>query len=130
MSDASRCLPPDDDSRVDDRSCARDGLKDHGVAVDLRGEEDEVGVEAFRSDRARANQVAGAELSARSRDEVDDAVLGFRPLVDMIVSGEDNAHVVPDEKRREAIAQSERRAMSPRGRIQRMVEVGDLPLIR
>ena len=55
--------------------------------------------------------VARPQLAARSHDEVRDPFLRLHPLVEVVVSGEDDAHVVLHEERLEHFAQPKVRAV-------------------
>ena len=73
--------------------------------------------------------VALAQLPARSAHEVDDAFLRLDPLVEMVVAGEHDADVVLEEQRLEHLAQPLIRAVAVARRVERMVEVRDLPVL-
>jgi hypothetical protein len=105
-------LPPHDDARVHHLTGARDRVEVQLVAADLGDEERAVRIVSFRRDRRALVEVAAAQLAARADHEVDDAVLRFGALVDVIVAGEDHADVVLDENRLEDLLQIVARAVA------------------
>jgi hypothetical protein len=79
--------------------CARNGVEPHLVPVDLGGHEALILIVARRRQPRALVDISLAQLPARSHDEVDDPVLRFHAFVKVIVPGEDDADVVPDEER-------------------------------
>ena len=108
-------MPPHDEAGVDHLTGARDRVEVELVAVDLRDEESAIGVVSLRRNRRPLVEVAAPQLAARADHEMHDAVLRLRALVDVIVTGEDHAHVVLDEDRLEDLLQIVARAMALTG---------------
>ena len=77
----------------------------------------------------RRPDVAPTQLAARPVDEVRDALLRLDAFVDVVVAGEHDVDAVLDEQRLEDDAQLDLRAVPAAVRIERMVEVADLPVI-
>ena len=98
-------MPPHDDARVHHLTGARDRVEVQLVAADLGDEEGAIGIVARRRNRRPLGEVAPPQLSARADDEMHDAVLRLRALVDVIVAGEDDADAVLDEDRLENLLQ-------------------------
>ena len=101
-------LPPRDHARVDHFPGARDRVEVQLVAVDLRDQERLLVSNADRREAGAAIDVSLPQLAARSDDEVGDALLRLDPLVDVVVSREDDADAVLEEQRLEHLAQFER----------------------
>ena len=94
-------------------------LDDHEVVVAVEASGGHVrGAEVPRAQRATA---AGHPVH-------DPALLGLDALVDVVVPGERGAHAVPDEERLQDRPRFEGRAVGPAGRVQGVVEEGDLPV--
>ena len=74
-------------------------------------------------------EVSLAQLAARADHEVDDAVLRLDALVDVVVSGEDHADAVLEEHRLQHLPLGQIRAVPPARRVERVVEIGDLPVV-
>ena len=115
------------DARVDGLALAGDYLERHLVAGNLCCHERQVGVEALRGDARAPVDVPRSKLAARPDDEVGDALLGLDPLVEVVVPGEHDAHVVFQEQRLQHVAQAQVGAVPIARRIQGMVEEDNLP---
>ena len=119
---------PADLAGVDALAATRNGLEPHHVAVDLDEHEALFGIEALGGHRRRADDVAGAQLGRAAGREVVDALLRLEPLVEVLVAGEDDVEVVLDEQRLDDRPQVDFRSVPAARRIDRVMEVGDLPL--
>src|SRR6187200_3484699 len=113
---------------VDWLAVARQDLELHGVFPELGEYEGEVGVEAGSGQRSLPD-VPLTQLGRTTFDEVVDPVLRLDALVEVFVSGEHDVHAVLDEQRLDLRAQVHFGSVLFAGRVQRMVEVGDLPAI-
>ena len=100
-----------EDTRVDGLARARDGVKVHLVADDFSGHERQVGIESLRRKARPSVDVARPQLASGPDDKVRDPLLRLNALVEVVVPGEHDAHVVLQEERLEHFAQAEVRAV-------------------
>src|SRR5688572_20124853 len=113
---------------IDDSACSRDRLKSHFISRNFGNHEGVVGVEAFGSDLASVGQAAFSQLCTAPENEVLDVLLRLDTFIEMLMPGEYNVHTVLDEQRLKYFSQFELGPMFLSGRIDRMVEEGNLPL--
>ena len=98
------------------------------VADDLGRQERLILIES-RCGRVGLLQVSLAQLPARAGDEVIDAALWLQPFVDVVMTGEDDLHAVLDQQRLDQDAEIDVRSVPSRIAVERVMEVGDLPLL-
>src|SRR6185503_13680672 len=117
-----------DRAGVDGRPRARDRLEEELVASHFDQHEGVVLVE-IGGRQARGVRVAPPQLAARAGDEVGDALLRLDALVDVVVPREDDVDAVLDEQRLERDAERHVGPVTAGVRVERMVEVADLPVL-
>ena len=124
-------LPPLDDAGVDDRAEARDGVEVELVAVDFGDEKRVIGVEADApSGRCCGRSRPSAVCRRIPMTKWTMPFCGFDPFVEMIVASEHDADAGLQEQRFEHRGQVGVRPVALAGRVERMVEVRDLPVAR
>ena len=115
-----------DHAGVDGAAGPRDHREEHVVVKHLNQHEALILVEVGRRVLVGAH-VALSQLAGRARDEVVDTFLRLDSLVDVIVPGEHDVDVVSHEDRLQDDTQIDRRTMPGGVRVERMMEVTDLP---
>ena len=83
-------------ARVGRLAGARDRLEVQTVTNDLNQHEVKVGVETLRDELGRPS-VASTKRSGAARNEIQHALLRSHPLVQVLVTGEDDVDAVIDE---------------------------------
>ena len=117
-----------DDARVDDLAGSGDGLEVHAGAGDLHQHEALILIEVGGGLLRRAH-VAPPQLPPCARDEIDNAALRLQTFVDVIVTLEHDVDAMLDEDRFQEDAQVDRRSVPVGIRVERVMEVADLPLL-